>query len=131
MFYLKADLKKKNVVCFFNNAKLAASVNILFLCVLPSQLPFILDEIKTCLPEKCILYNFVVGFSEKHLKLLLGEHNLCTQFIIKSNIEFSKDLNFLLPQWKNFLGVVECLCNQDMVSLINPFSSENESNINT
>lgn len=123
---LLTDLKSKQVMCFFNNAKLASSVNMLFLCVLPSQLPPILDEIKKCLPEKCIIYSFVPGFSENSLRNLLNETQ-CNKYIIKSNVAFNENADLLLPQWNNSLNIVESLCAMDMISLINPFSGDKES----
>ena len=115
------------MLCFFNNAKLASSVNILFLCVLPAQFPQILEEIKRCLPEKCIIYTFVSGYSEAYLKTLLGETNRCSQYIIKSNIIFNENLNLLLPYWNHTLSVIESLCKSDMMQLINPFYNGKES----
>jgi hypothetical protein len=92
-------------------------------------MPLVLEDIKRCLPEKCILYSFVHGYPEIHLKKLIGD-NKCSQFIIKSDFNINyNNMKLLYPLWDNSLSLIESLGRADMLGMINPFSSETESKI--
>ena len=50
--FLVAELQQKGVMCVNNNRLVAASVHLLFLCVLPSQFPAVVEEIKDSLSSQ-------------------------------------------------------------------------------
>lgn len=62
--------------CFHDNAKLVTTSHIVFLCVLPSQVPAIADEIKTEIPQTMILYSFASSIPARKLRQLFGTSNI-------------------------------------------------------
>ena len=118
VFYL-AYFKNKNVRCCYDNARVASSVNILFLCVLPSQLPLVVQDIKTHLPDKCIIYNLVQTESAQHFKNLICDE-VCRSFIIKPDLNLNK--KFMDSSWNFSLSVTEALGSLDIIKMSNPFA---------
>ena len=115
--------KNKNVNCFFNNAKVASSVNILFICVLASQLQLVVEDIKKYLPNKSIIYCFVQTETGLHLKNLIHE-STCGPFIIKPDYFITNKFNDLNFKWNFSKEVNELLINKDYIPLINPFGEK-------
>ena len=114
-------MQKRGVRCYFDNAKIASSVNILFICVLPSQLPNVVDDIKRHLVDKCIVYNFVRTESPQHLKNLLGELNSKTNIIKPNHLININVADSELSRWDFSLDLVECLESEEMLEMTNPF----------
>lgn len=114
---------KKGVKCYFENALIAKSVNILFICVLPSQLQNVIDEIKPVLLDKCIVYSFVRTESPHHLKNLLGNkiNIIKPSYLINLNVTE-------IPKWNYSLELSECLLDEEMVEVTNPFAANNDGN---
>ena len=105
--------------CCYDNARVASSVNILFLCVLPSQLPLVVQDIKTHLPDKCIIYNLVQTESAQHFKNLICDE-VCRSFIIKPDLNLNK--KFMDSNWNFSLSVTEALGSLDIIKMSNPFA---------
>uniref|UniRef100_A0A8D3E932 NADP dependent oxidoreductase domain containing 1 n=1 Tax=Scophthalmus maximus TaxID=52904 RepID=A0A8D3E932_SCOMX len=81
---LPADGKKKTgVECFFDNSRLAAWADVLFLCCLPFHLPKVCAELRSHLSEHCLVYSFISAVPVTRLAELLG-HN----FILKPQYDF-------------------------------------------
>ena len=55
-FRIAGDLKTQEVECINNNRKVAESCDLIFLCVLPSQLTSVADEIRGHLQTHSIVY---------------------------------------------------------------------------
>ena len=62
--------------CFHDNIKLVTTSHIVFLCVLPSQVPAIADEIKSEIPATLFLYSFASSLTAKKLRQLFGTTNI-------------------------------------------------------
>ena len=69
-----------------NNVKVARSVHILFICVLPSQLQDLAGELKGQIPRQTLVYSFISSINVMRLKRLLRHTNL-----IKPNFHFTKE----------------------------------------
>uniref|UniRef100_A0A4W6F1B1 NADP-dependent oxidoreductase domain-containing protein 1 n=1 Tax=Lates calcarifer TaxID=8187 RepID=A0A4W6F1B1_LATCA len=69
--------------CFFNNRRLAAWADVLFLCCLPSHLPKVCADLHSHLSKRCLVYSFVSAVPVTRLAELLG-HN----FILKPQYDF-------------------------------------------
>ncbi|XP_030071230.1 NADP-dependent oxidoreductase domain-containing protein 1 [Microcaecilia unicolor] len=70
------ELQSLGVNCFYDNCRLAAWAEVLFLCCLPSQLPNICSEIQAELPESSIVYSLVSAVPIARLKTLLCHSNI-------------------------------------------------------
>ena len=68
-----ATLQETGVQCFHDNRLAAASAHLLFLCVLPSQVPEVAADIRGHLTDGCIVYSLVAGVMLPRLQQLL-EH---------------------------------------------------------
>jgi pyrroline-5-carboxylate reductase len=123
-----AEFKNLNVKCCFDNARVASSVNILFLCILPSQLTNVIQDIKPYLSDKCIIYSFVTSASIINLKNFLPDC-MCRNFMLKPSYKFTKNIseidNKLNENWNFSQNVTDCLRNMDMVKITDPFLMAN------
>ncbi|XP_066500372.1 NADP-dependent oxidoreductase domain-containing protein 1 isoform X2 [Hoplias malabaricus] len=77
------EFSKKGVECYFDNCRLAAWADVLFLCVLPSYLPQVCAELHSHLPAHCLVYSFTAAVPLHRLALLLG-HN----FVLRPHYDF-------------------------------------------
>ncbi|XP_054470617.1 NADP-dependent oxidoreductase domain-containing protein 1 [Anoplopoma fimbria] len=71
------------VECFFDNRRLAAWADVLFLCCLPSHLHRVCADLRSHLSKRCLVYSFTSGVPVTRLAQLLG-HN----FILKTQYDF-------------------------------------------
>ncbi|XP_031134624.1 NADP-dependent oxidoreductase domain-containing protein 1 isoform X2 [Sander lucioperca] len=71
------------VECFFDNHRLAAWADILFLCCLPSHLPKVCGDLHSHLSRRCLVYSFTSGVPVTRLAQLLGH-----DFILKPQYDF-------------------------------------------
>ncbi|KAI3367759.1 hypothetical protein L3Q82_026599, partial [Scortum barcoo] len=78
-----AEFSHREVECFFDNGRLAAWADILFLCCLPSHLPRVCADLRSCLSKRCLIYSFASAVPVTRLALLL-EHD----FVLKPQYEF-------------------------------------------
>ncbi|KAM9341274.1 NADP-dependent oxidoreductase domain-containing protein 1 [Symphorus nematophorus] len=77
------EFTQTGVECFFDNRRLAAWADVLFLCCLPSHLPKVCADLHSHLSKCCLVYSFTSAVPVTRLAQLLG-HN----FIIKPQYEF-------------------------------------------
>ncbi len=115
-------MKDKGVDCFFDNRKLATTVNILFLCVLPHQIQSVVDEIKTILPKKCVIYSFVRTIPSSRLKNLIKPDD--NVYIFKPNYTYNSSQSEAFMKWNFSLDIIESLNKFEMMSLTNPLFSQ-------
>uniref|UniRef100_A0A668RMR6 NADP-dependent oxidoreductase domain-containing protein 1 n=1 Tax=Oreochromis aureus TaxID=47969 RepID=A0A668RMR6_OREAU len=60
------------VECFFDNRRLAAWADVLFLCCLPSQIPKVCIDLCSHLAKHCLVYSFTSAIPVTKLAKLLG-----------------------------------------------------------
>ena len=71
---IAGDLEEKGVECEYNNRRVAGLAHVLFLCVLPTQLQAVLDQITSSIANsdrRPLVYSFVYGVKAKKLVALL------------------------------------------------------------
>ncbi|XP_052273252.1 NADP-dependent oxidoreductase domain-containing protein 1-like isoform X2 [Dreissena polymorpha] len=69
-------LLNKGVDCFHDNVKLVTTSHIVFLCVLPSQVPAISEEVKAHIPPSLFLYSFASSMPARKLSQLFKTTNI-------------------------------------------------------
>ncbi|KAM6969157.1 NADP-dependent oxidoreductase domain-containing protein 1 [Tautogolabrus adspersus] len=77
------EFSQAGVECFFNNSRLAAEADILFLCCLPSHLPKVCADLRSYLSKHCLVYSFTSAVPVTRLAQLLGH-----DFILKPQYDF-------------------------------------------
>lgn len=116
------ELQDQGVQCFHNNSLLAASVHVLFLCVLPSQLPTVAEEIRGKISMHCVVYSCVAAVPITRLKQILH-----TTHIIKPEVVWSLD-NVDKP-WNCELSVNATLEDPVNINVTCPLSFNKEESI--
>ncbi|KAM7402974.1 hypothetical protein PAMA_003751 [Pampus argenteus] len=71
------------VECFFDNRRLAAWADVLFLCCLPSHLQKVSTDLRSELPKRCLVYSFTSAVPVTRLAQLLGH-----DFIVRPQYVF-------------------------------------------
>ncbi|KAK3597347.1 hypothetical protein CHS0354_034590 [Potamilus streckersoni] len=91
------NLINKGVDCFNDNIKLVTTSHIVFLCVLPSQIPAVAEEVKNHIPQTLFLYSFSSSCPTKKLVQMFGTFNIIRPDFICSeenkNSEWDYSLN--------------------------------------
>ncbi|KAG7238569.1 hypothetical protein INR49_030842 [Caranx melampygus] len=77
------EIVQTGVECFFDNRRLAAWADILFLCCLPSHLPKVCADLHSHLSKHCLVYSFTSAVPVTRLADLLGH-----SFIVKPQYVF-------------------------------------------
>ncbi|XP_040915856.1 NADP-dependent oxidoreductase domain-containing protein 1 [Toxotes jaculatrix] len=77
------EFVQKGVECFFDNRRLAAWADVLFLCCLPSHLPKVCDDLSCHLSKHCLVYSFISAVPVTRLAKLLGH-----DFVLKPQYDF-------------------------------------------
>lgn len=127
VFFLE-ELHAKNIRCYFDNKKLINSVNIVFLCVLPSQLEHVIREIRDNLPEKCIIYSFVRPHTGIQLKNLIY-NGIVESFILRPEFNFNENFKQSVINWNYTMDILDCFKQPDIIAAINPFLDEEGKNL--
>ena len=83
----------------------------------------VVDEIKSVLPKKCIIYSFVRSIPQNRIKNLLRPDE--EVFILKPNYTYNPNQSERHLKWNFTLDIVESLLIFDMVNLTNPMTSRN------
>ncbi|XP_067471256.1 NADP-dependent oxidoreductase domain-containing protein 1 isoform X1 [Thunnus thynnus] len=78
-----AAFVQTDVECFFDNRRLAAWADVLFLCCLPSHLPKVCADLHSHLSKHCLVYSFTSAVPVTRLAQLLGH-----DFIVKPQYVF-------------------------------------------
>ncbi|KAK2169669.1 hypothetical protein LSH36_8g13001 [Paralvinella palmiformis] len=102
-----------DVECVSDNADVASHVNILFLCVLPSQFTTVAEEIRGHIMKGCIVYSLVSAVSIPRLKQLLGYNN-----IIHPEIEFSE----IEAPWDYTMDITGAFCKREILEQTCPIT---------
>ena len=103
-----AELQEKGVSCFYHNIRIVNTCHVIFLCVLPSQVQLVANEIKEYLRPDCVIYSFLPSVSLCRLKQLF-----CHISVIHPEFIWPKDNNN--TTWDNSLDMSAILMNQSLV----------------
>lgn len=109
-------LLNKGVDCFHDNIKLVTTCHIVFLCVLPSQVPVIADEVKAEIPSTLFLYSFASSVTAKKLKQLFG-----TSSVVHPEYTWDKSMDF---HWDYAINMSTALSKPHIVSATFPLRKE-------
>ena len=112
-FLISEYLLSKGVDCFHDNIKLVTTCHIIFLCVLPSHIPAIADEIKMEIPPTLFIYSFASSVSARRLRQLFVTTNII-------HPEYIFDEKHLDLYWDNTVNVNAALENKETVSATCP-----------
>lgn len=85
----------------------------MFLCVLPSQVPAIADEVKADIPQTLFLYSFASSISSRKLRQLFNTTNVI-------HPEYTWDQSNDSEDWDFSINVIAALENKDIVSTTCP-----------
>ncbi|XP_051775830.1 NADP-dependent oxidoreductase domain-containing protein 1 isoform X2 [Erpetoichthys calabaricus] len=108
------DLEKLEVKCFYNNGRLAAWADVLFLCCLPSHLSHVCAEIQHKLNRTCVVYSFVSAVPVLRLQQLLS-HNM----ILRPEYNFTSESSGEV--WLTKCGIVASLRDPVVIEATCPF----------
>jgi pyrroline-5-carboxylate reductase len=116
------SLIQKDVVCYFDNIRLVKRSDIVFLCILPSQMETIINEIRSHIPTKCIIYSFVRTHTDVLLqKSFKTTDNSSLTFVMRPLYKMNRNsVNDIYKKWDYTLDIAESLLS-DNVSFTNPF----------
>ncbi|CAL8290924.1 unnamed protein product [Gadus morhua 'NCC'] len=103
-----ADCSQRGVECYFDNIRLAAWADVLFLCFLPCNLASVGADLRTHLPKHCLVYSFITAVPPKRLANILGH-----SFIIKPQYDFVTGETTDL--WKSSYGIASALRDPVMI----------------
>jgi hypothetical protein len=109
----------QNIKCYFDNAQVARFAEILFLCVLPTQLGMVIDEIKNNLNPNCTIYSLIRTETEVNLKNLLYWTPIPFT-IIKP--EYSINEKTLKSKWDYTMDTIENMKSLELIESLNPFA---------
>ena len=73
---MPATLQESGVQCFHDNQRAASAAHLLFLCVLPSQLPDVAEDIRGHISDGCIIYSMIAGVTLPRLQKLLDHTDI-------------------------------------------------------
>ncbi|CAF1372881.1 unnamed protein product, partial [Didymodactylos carnosus] len=105
--------------CKFNNAHVVQNADIVFICVAPHQLRYVIDDIRGRVKPNVIIYSIVLGFPALKLRALLQHSN-----IIKPTYRWDNDIT--KENWP--ISDVDSVLSDE--SLVKKISLENENNDN-
>ena len=121
LWFISEYLLNHGVDCFHDNIKLVTMSHIVFLCVLPSQIPAICEEIKSCVAPTLFIYSFASSCPVKKLRQLLGTTN-----VVRPDYIMSEEQDTI--PWDYSLNVQKALEIKEIVSLTYPLSREKGEN---
>ncbi|XP_060117987.1 NADP-dependent oxidoreductase domain-containing protein 1 [Heteronotia binoei] len=96
------EFQALGVNCFYNNRKLVSWADVVFLCCLPSHLPYICSEIHKELNQSSIIYSLVTAIPLPRLKQLISSNA-----ILRPHYTFTDSSSLTL--WDMSRTVVEAL----------------------
>ncbi len=118
VFVVSVDLQQKGVACYYDNVRVASTVDILFLCILPAHMQIVFDEIKGLLLKECVVYSFMAAVTQQKLCALLRH-----DFIIQTDYAWNEDCNqdtVIEPSG----DVLQALDNDAILTLTCPIGSD-------
>ncbi|XP_026881325.2 NADP-dependent oxidoreductase domain-containing protein 1 isoform X2 [Electrophorus electricus] len=110
-----SEFSRTGVQCYYDNGKLAAWADVLFLCILPSHLPHVCAELRSHLPAHCLVYTFTSAVPLHRLTLLLGH-----SFVLKPQYEFVAGNS--VQMWLQHNQVAKSLKDKEVVTATCPLS---------
>ncbi|CAL8286567.1 unnamed protein product [Lota lota] len=102
------ECSQREVECYFDNGRLAAWANVLFLCCLPSHLATVGADLRTHLPKHCLVYSFITAVPPKRLANLLGH-----SFILRPQYDFVTGET--TEMWQSQYGIARALNDPIMI----------------
>lgn len=117
-------LKQRGVDCYHDNLRLVRSVHVVLVCVLPSQLSGVADEVKDHLPSNILLYLPTCGIPTQRLRQMLGTCNILQPL-------FSWDATSSNKHWDCDRTVYTALESKDTVLKTCPLSDNAADNVIT
>ncbi|KAI0222767.1 NADP-dependent oxidoreductase domain-containing protein 1 [Lamellibrachia satsuma] len=112
-------LQEMGVQCFHDNQRAAASAHLLFLCVLPSQLPEVAADIRGHIRDGCTVYNMIAGVMLPRLQKLLQHTD-----IVKPHYTWSQDCSS--RQWSHQCEITATFADPSMVEKTCPLSTNKD-----
>ena len=112
------ELREKGVTVVYNNPQVASSVHILFICVLPSHLPAVIEEIESYIPKQTLVYCMVNHTTAPKLKRTLKTTNI----IIPDYLFNSATAN----DWNSSKSISQALEDEEIVNKCCPLSPESQ-----
>ncbi|XP_029982423.1 NADP-dependent oxidoreductase domain-containing protein 1 [Sphaeramia orbicularis] len=105
------------VECFFDNGRVAAWADVVFLCCLPSHLPKVCADLRSHLSKHSLVYSFTSAVPVSRLAQLLGH-----SFIVRPQSDFaawdSTDV------WLSCMHVTTALNNPSLIRASCPLTSD-------
>lgn len=111
----------QNIKCYFDNAQVARFAEILFLCVLPTQLGMVIDEIKDDLNQHCTIYSVIRTETEVSLKNLLYWTPKSIAIIKPTYAINDKTLK---SKWDYTIDTIENMKSLELIESLNPFAEQ-------
>uniref|UniRef100_A0A673AYM8 NADP-dependent oxidoreductase domain-containing protein 1 n=1 Tax=Sphaeramia orbicularis TaxID=375764 RepID=A0A673AYM8_9TELE len=115
--YLCCTLTDRQTLCFFDNGRVAAWADVVFLCCLPSHLPKVCADLRSHLSKHSLVYSFTSAVPVSRLAQLLGH-----SFIVRPQSDFaawdSTDV------WLSCMHVTTALNNPSLIRASCPLTSD-------
>ncbi|XP_078590185.1 NADP-dependent oxidoreductase domain-containing protein 1-like [Branchiostoma floridae x Branchiostoma japonicum] len=105
-------LEEQGVTCLYDNRRVAASCDVLFLCCLPSQLNVVAEDIKGRIAAHCTVYSFVIGVPLPRFKQIFRFSN-----VLKPELSWRDDGQ---ASWDVSKDVCSCLEDSRVAGLTCP-----------
>lgn len=106
------------VFCKFDNAYIVQNCDIVFLCVAPHHIRYIIDDIRDKIKPKVLIYSLVLGYPSLKLAALL-KHTL----FVKPSYQWNHRIDVDESLWPSS-DDIESVCKND--TLLRRISVENE-----
>ena len=116
---MPATLQESGVQCFHDNQRAASAAHLLFLCVLPSQLPDVAEDIRGHISDGCIIYSMIAGVTLPRLQKLLDHTD-----IVKPHFAWPQDCS--KRPWCHQCEMTATFANPAMVEKTCPLSLNKE-----
>ncbi|XP_072350465.1 NADP-dependent oxidoreductase domain-containing protein 1 [Scyliorhinus torazame] len=110
-----SDLTDLGIQCFYDNRRLAASVDVMFLCCLPSQLFAVSSQIRGSIPKACVVYSLVTAVPAARLKNFLAHGS-----IVRPHYSFYEQ-NPWSKLWETGKSPLKALEVQEVIEVTSPF----------
>ena len=118
---LSGALQGKGIFCANDNKHVASQADILFLCILPSQFPLVVEDVKGSIRSTCVVYSFMSTVTIPRLKHLLMHTN-----IVRPEYEWVNNMSSL--GWQFGIGLTEAFSNLSILVQTCPLSSQSDGN---
>ena len=117
-FFFSEYLQQRGVDCYYDNARLVNSVHVVFIGVLPSQLPSVAEELKDVLPSNVMIYVPSSGIPLRRLRQMLATTNILQP-------DYSWPPENQDKPWNHSVNINMALENKDVVEKTCPIFDDN------